>query len=282
MENKKKETKKITYFENMNLFIFLGALGASIIGFGLLKDDVLSTAYTMLDYFPKTFGVRPASDFNSAIIIGLFFSFTQVAGLSAALTKEFGMKQRITGFVLFIAFMLGDNWTDVVYRSQYLTGDIWISILVTGTLYTVGSEFSSGIAIALMTHYWRPALSEFLMLFATIQAKIGVLGKEWGSFSRAAKNREKNYVERISEHYDGYSGATLSGNGNYSPALGSAKNEPKHDNFNRNNNQPKNSNYSGGIPQNRQPVPMPRPEPRMSANDKEWSPDGESQERYRH
>lgn len=187
----KKEEKKFAYVKNLNIFIFLIGIAAAISGFSLLKEDVMSSAYTLLDYFPREFKVKPVSDLTGGIAVGLFFTFTQIAGLFAAMTKEFNIKVRWTGAILFVLFMLIDNWTDIVYRSQYLSGDLVVSVLVTGTIYTVGSEFSSGVAVALVSSFWRSALSEFLMFFAILKNKASSLGRDWKRYDEAARRMEQ-------------------------------------------------------------------------------------------
>jgi len=224
MTNKQPAVKKKNVTNGFSLLIFLFGIGALIISFSLIREDVMSTAHTMLYYFPTQFGVTPVSDMTGGIIVGLFFTFTQVASLAAAMTKEFSKKNRIVGAVLFLVFMIADNWTDIVYRSNSFTGNIWITILVTGTIYTMGSEFSSGIASSIISHYWRSAIAEIFMGVATAKNKIGLLGKEWSRYDKAAGKKENAWIEEnIDENYS--SNPSLRREGFPQPAMDS-RNKP--------------------------------------------------------
>ena len=210
MEN----TKKKGLFDNVAPVVVLFAIATLAVGISLLRDDVLSTAETMYTYFPQEFGVYPAMDFTGAIVLGLFVSVVQMVSLVVATSPAFDKNVRVIAWIVYGILAFLDGWTDVIHRSNKLKGDVGVSVGVTLGFYTLGSEFSSSLAIAVIATFWRKATSDVLFGWAQISAFLSNIAREYSSYRRAANNRESKYLnERAKEVGDFREQENKQGNG---------------------------------------------------------------------
>jgi len=173
------------------LVSFLAALAGLVISFLLLKEDVLSTAHTLFEYFPNKYGVSPAATWSGAIVLGLFTSIVQVVSASMMFSKEFSKANRILASFAFLVSCPFDNWTDIVFRSGNLTGDLKVATISTMAFYTLGSELLQGMSWLVALALWRRAISDAMWGLARIKAGWKSIGSEWISFDRAAQRKEK-------------------------------------------------------------------------------------------
>lgn len=172
------------------LVSFLASIAGIVISFLLLKEDVTSTAHTLFEYFPMKYGVIPSSEWNGAIILGLFTSVLQVVSASIMFSKSFSAQNRWLAFIAFVSSCGFDNWTDVVFRSGNLTGDIQVATITTLAFYTVGSEALQGFSWLIFFNTWRQGISDFMWGVARLQSGFSSISSEWSSFKRAASRRE--------------------------------------------------------------------------------------------
>jgi hypothetical protein len=173
-----------------SLLSFIAALAGIVISFLLLKEDILSTAKTVFEYFPARYGVIPSATWEGAIVLGLFTSVLQVVSASVMFSDRFSNGVRWLAAASFATSCYFDNWTDIIFRSGNLTGDVTIATITTLAFYTFGSEITQGLSWLVATALWRPAISDLLMAIAKTVAGFKSIGSEWGRFQHAAMNQE--------------------------------------------------------------------------------------------
>lgn len=183
-----KETKK--KFTGIALLSFLASIAGIIIGFLLMKDDVTSTAHTLFNYFPLKYSVTPSSTWEGAIVLGLFTSVLQIVAASVVGSDKMASKTRWLAGALFLISCAFDNWTDVVYRSGNLTGNIFVAAVTTFTFYTVGSEAMQALSLLVFFSTWRTAISDIMWGVAVFEAGMRSIGAEWKRFRAAALRKE--------------------------------------------------------------------------------------------
>ncbi len=175
--------------------MFTASVAGIVVSYSLLKEDVLSSANTLFNFFPSQFGVTPAQTYEGAIRLGIFLSLLQIVTLSIALSKEFLAGWRVVAGFLFAFSFPFDSWTDIVFRSGYLTGDFWVATVTTFSFYTVGSELLQSMSWLVAVATWRGAISDYLWISARFKAGIKSIGKERSNFDRAATNQENKALE---------------------------------------------------------------------------------------
>lgn len=174
------------------LVSLLFAIAGIVISTMTIKEDVTSTAKTIFEYFPSKYGVTPASTWAGAMTLGIFISVFQVVASSVAFSKNFHITNRIVAtFALGISLVF-DNWTDVVFRSGYLSGNTEIAWITTVAFYTLGSEIMQGLSWLVVFSTWRVAVSDFMWGLAKFNSGLSSIGSEWNSFKRAANNKENS------------------------------------------------------------------------------------------
>lgn len=171
---------------------FLFSIAGIIISALLLREDVTSTAHTLKDYFPMRYGVTPSSTWEGAIILGLFTSILQVIAANVAFSNKFSNTARGVAFISLVSSVVFDNWTDVVFRSGGLTGDIKVAYATTIAFYTLGSEVTQGLSWLVFVGTWRAAISDLMWGFARLQVGFTSISGEWKSFQRSARNKENS------------------------------------------------------------------------------------------
>lgn len=181
-----------TKITGLALISFLFSIAGIIISALLLREDVVSTAHTLKDYFPIRYNVTPSSTWEGAIVLGLFISVLQVISANVAFSGRFSNTSRAVAFVGLISAVVFDNWTDVVFRSAYLTGDIKVAYATTIAFYTFGSEVLQGLSWLVFVSTWRTAISDIMLGAAKFGAGVKSISSEWKSFQRAANNMENN------------------------------------------------------------------------------------------
>jgi len=177
---------------------FIFAIAGIVISALLLKEDVTSTAHTIFEYFPSRYGVTPSSTWSGAIILGIFTSVLQVVAASVAFSNKFSGSTRGIAFLVLVSSVVFDNWTDVVFRSGNLTGDMRVAFATTLAFYTLGSEIAQGLSWLVFVGTWRVAFSDIMWGLAKFGAGWSSIGSEWSRFKRAAYNKEynKEYTEK--------------------------------------------------------------------------------------
>ena len=179
---------------DMATFILLSSIGAFIVSILALKEDIYSTAMTLLVYFPLEYNVQPVSDMLGANILAIMISLTQIVTIAIALNDDFPVSQRIVAALLYMFSMLFDGFTDVVFRSEYLTGNIYIAIGVTVGFFTFGAEMLSGFSGMLIGKFWRRGISDIMLHLARIKAFFNNVKKEQESYRRVAQKGEDRYL----------------------------------------------------------------------------------------
>lgn len=183
-------------FFGVSLISFLAALAGIVISFLLLKEDIISTAHTVFEYFPSQYGVTPSTSWDGAIILGVFISILQIVSASVAFSNKFSIPWRIlAGISLFLSGVF-DNWTDIVFRSGGLTGNTQIAIITTLAFYTFGSEITQGLSWLVLVTAWRPAISDLLWGMAKFEAGLASISGEWKHFKKAAYGKEFHNEEK--------------------------------------------------------------------------------------
>lgn len=177
-------------FYGVSLISFMAALAGVVISILLLKEDVISTAKTVFEYFPSRYGVTPSTSWDGAIILGVFTSVLQVVSASVAFSNKFGLYWRILAALSLGLSAWFDNWTDIVFRSGGLTGDVRIATISTLAFYTFGSEVTQGLSWLVLVSSWRQAVSDFLWGWAKLGAGLSSISGEWKHFQKAAYNKE--------------------------------------------------------------------------------------------
>lgn len=178
----------------LSFISFIASIAGLVISFMLLKEDVTSTAHTLFEYFPMKYGVIPSSEWNGSIILGLFTSVLQIVSASVMFSKSFSPQNRWLAVIAFVASCGFDNWTDVVFRSGNLTGDVQVATVTTLAFYTVGSEVLQGFSWLIFFTSWRQGISDFMWGMARLQAGFGSISSEWSNFKRAAARKESKEI----------------------------------------------------------------------------------------
>ena len=188
MANKKRDLPK-----GIALVAFLASMAGIWISIYLLQEDVLSTAHTLFSYFPSKFGVTPATEWSGAITLGWFTTVLQVVTISIAFSSgHFSNRTRWLAGLTFVLACGFDNWTDIVHRSGYLTGNLWVSIVSTFAFYTAGSEVLQGLAWAVFATFWRRAISDVMWGSAVIGAGLQSISDERKRFASLARTQENS------------------------------------------------------------------------------------------
>lgn len=174
----------------LHLVSILFAVAGIVISTMTIKEDVISTAKTVFEYFPLQYGVTPATTWAGALTLGIFISVFQVVAASVAFSKNFHVTNRIVASFALGMTLVFDNWTDVVFRSGYLSGNVEIAWITTIAFYTLGSEIMQGLSWLVLISTWRLAVSDFMWGLAKLSAGLNSIAVEWRSFHRAAQNKE--------------------------------------------------------------------------------------------
>lgn len=178
-------------FNVLNIIGLAAAVTGVIISALLIKEDVLSTKITLLTYFPEKFGVTPASTESGGAMLGWFTTVLQVVTAFISGNKKMSGGTRFLSFMVFLAACAFDNWTDVVFRSGNLSGDVFVSVVTTLAFYTFGSELSQALAWIVIGNCWREAVSETMWLFANVSSGLSTIGREYENIKRHAQEREE-------------------------------------------------------------------------------------------
>src|SRR5688572_4764136 len=176
-------------FAGLALITFAFAVAGIVISSLTIKEDVISTAHTIFEYFPMKYGVTPATTWDGAVVLAVFTSVLQVVAASVAFSK-FSLSNRVVAGLALVLSLGFDNWTDVVFRSGNLTGNLQIAWVTTLAFYTAGSEIMQGLSWLVVLSTWRPAISDFMWGLSRFEAGISSISGEWSSFQRAARNKE--------------------------------------------------------------------------------------------
>lgn len=191
---------------------FLFSIAGIVISFLTIKEDVTSTAHTIFEYFPMKYGVVPSETWQGAIILGIFTTVLQVITANIVFSKKFPLPVWLVALAGLTASLLFDNWTDIVFRSNNLTGNLQVAIVTTVAFYTLGSEIMQSLSWLVLLATWRPAISDFMWGVAKAQAGFSSISREWGSFRRAANNKELK--ERIPNYSEPNRGDSKGNGGN--------------------------------------------------------------------
>lgn len=166
-------------FSGIHLAQFIASIAGVVISFLLLKEDIISTAHTVFEYFPLTYGVTPSTTWDGAFILGLFVTVLQIVSASVAFSNRFSVSWRVLAGVSLLASGVFDNWTDIVFRSGNMTGDVRIAIITTLAFYTFGSEITQGLSWLVLMASWRFAVSDLMMGWAKFVAGMDSIPSEW-------------------------------------------------------------------------------------------------------
>lgn len=175
----------------LSLVSFLASIAGIVVSFLLLKEDVISTARTLFDYFPQKYGVVPSASWEGALVLGVFISILQIVSTSVAFSEKFSTLIRVGAGAVLLASCGFDNWTDIVFRSGYLTGNTKIAVVTTLAFYTFGSEIAQSLSWLVFISVWRLAISDLMWGYAKFLAGMKSIAGEWENFKRAAKNKEE-------------------------------------------------------------------------------------------
>jgi len=181
-------TKRIIM--GLALLSFIASILGIIISVLLLKEDVLSTSHTVFEYFPLKFGVKPSATWEGAMVLGYFTSVLQIVSASIMLSDHFSKNNRYSAVVMFILSCAFDNYTDIIFRSGNLTGNLFVATVSTLAFYTVGSEVLSGFSLLVFFTFWRRAVSDLMWGIAVFGAGMRSIGAEWSRFVKAANTKE--------------------------------------------------------------------------------------------
>lgn len=177
-------------FYGVSLISFIASAVGVVVSFLLLKEDVISTAHTIFEYFPLKYGVTPSTTWDGAIILGIFISILQIVSASVAFSDKFSASWRLLAGVSLFSAGYFDNWTDVVFRSGNLTGNLTVATITTLAFYTFGSEVTQSLSWLVLVSNWRTALSDLMWGWAKLGAGLSSISSEWKRFEKAAYNKE--------------------------------------------------------------------------------------------
>lgn len=181
-------------FTGISLASFLASCAGIVISFLLLKEDVISTAHTVFEYFPLKYGVTPSTTWDGAFILGLFITVLQIVSASVAFSERFSVPWRALAGVSLLASGIFDNWTDIVFRSGNLTGDMRVAVITTLAFYTFGSEITQGLSWLVFMSSWRKAISDLMFGWASFTAGVDSIGGEWKRISQEALKKEYGQI----------------------------------------------------------------------------------------
>jgi hypothetical protein len=184
-----------TKHNGLTLISLIAAIAGVIVSFSLLKEDVLSTASTLFEYFPANFGVTPAMTWTGAIYLGVFVSVTQIVTASVASRKELSKTIRYTAGLLLMLSIPFDAWTDIVFRSGNFTGNPIVAIVTTVAFYTFGSELMQSLSWIIVLTSWRQGIRELMWFSAKGIEGIRSISTEWRVVIRNAYNSEQKSVQ---------------------------------------------------------------------------------------
>lgn len=188
------------------LISLIAAIAGVVVSYSLLKEDVLSTAKTLFEYFPSKFGVTPASTWEGAIYLGIFVTVTQIVSATIAFQKKFNVWLRVAAGALLVFSIPFDAWTDIVFRSGNFTGDPIVATVTTIAFYTFGSEVMQSLSWIVVLTTWRIGVREGMWAFAKLVEGMKSIKSEWQTISRAARSKEQKDVSaRNPEYNDGNS-----------------------------------------------------------------------------
>jgi len=184
-----------TKHNGLTLISLIAAIAGVIVSFSLLKEDVLSTAKTLFEFFPTNFGVQPAMTWEGAIYLGIFVSVTQIVSASVASRKELAKTIRYTaGFLLALSIPF-DAWTDIVFRSGNFTGNPVVATVTTIAFYTFGSELMQSLSWLIVLTSWRQGVREMMWFFAKGIEGIKSVAPEWFTIVRNVRSQEMREVQ---------------------------------------------------------------------------------------
>jgi len=179
-------------FVGLSIIAFLASIAGIVVSFLTLREDIISTAKTLFEYFPTRYGVTPAVNWEGAIILAVFTSVLQIVSASVAFSSKYGWGMRFGAFLALVASAWFDNWTDVVFRSGYLTGDTKIATVSTLAFYTFGSEITQSLSWLVFLNIWRVAISDVMWGTAKLIEGFNSISGEWSRFKSAAQRQERN------------------------------------------------------------------------------------------
>lgn len=209
-----------------SVILFLSSIVGIALSFLLLKEDVLSTANTLYVYFPSQFGVTPAITEDGGLFLGIFVSVAQIITLAIALSASYKVPIRVIAGLFFALAMPFDGWTDVVFRSGYLKGDLIVATITTIAFYTFGSELLQSLSWVLFLSVWRQAIADIMWSLAYGANSVSTVGREWTNFVIAARNvARKEADSRISRHNNRY--VPTSPSRSYEQSLKTTDQKPK-------------------------------------------------------
>lgn len=200
-------------FFGIALISFIFGMAGIVISALLLKEDVLSTAHTVFEYFPSRYGVTPSTTWGGAKILGVFISVLQVVSASVAFSNKFSMSWRILATASLGLSVWFDNWTDVIFRSGYGVGDRQIAMISTMAFYTFGSEITQSLSWLVIMSSWRAAISDGLIGMARIKAGLSSIKGEWSKakgdayrseFSNYPKDEKSNQQNKPEQKHESH------------------------------------------------------------------------------
>lgn len=124
------------------------------------------------------------------MILGVFITVLQIVSASVAFAERFSVPWRVLAGVSLLASGLFDNWTDIVFRSGNLTGDMKVAVITTLAFYTFGSEITQGLSWLVFMSSWRKAISDLMFGWASFIAGLDSIGGEWKRVSQDASKKE--------------------------------------------------------------------------------------------
>ena len=186
--------------KKFSVLFLVASIAGIVISASLLKEDVLSTAYTLTVFFPQAFGVTPAMTENGGVYLGIFISLAQIVGAAVAFAKQYSWSVRWMAFVVVFCAVPFDSWTDIVYRSGYLSGNLAVATITTVAFYTFGSEIMQTLSLTLFFSVWRQGLADILWGAVYGWSSLATMRKEAASFARAAKRfADRESASRVDE-----------------------------------------------------------------------------------
>jgi len=186
-------------FSGISLISFLSSIAGVAISFLLLKQDVISTAHTVFEYFPQQFGVTPSTTWDGAVVLGLFVSVLEIVSASVAFSKKYSTNWRIIAGISFVVSLYFDNWTDVIFRSGWGTGDMKVAQITTLMFYTFGSELTQTLSWMILMSLWRPAISDIMWGLVRFGAGISSINSEWKQMKDKSNPQPKKEENRNSQ-----------------------------------------------------------------------------------
>lgn len=168
----------------VSLISFLSSIAGIAISFLLLKEDVISTAKTVFEYFPQQYGVTPSTSWDGAIILGVFISVLQIVSASVTFAKRFSTPWRLLAGISLLCSVYFDNWTDIIFRSGYGLGDKQVATITTLAFYTFGSEITQSLSWLVFVSLWRSAISDIMIGITKLNQGLDSIGAEWNQLNK--------------------------------------------------------------------------------------------------